>query len=77
LGDQEWFLILLMKWKGYSPEHNKVRHPAQNFNNPEIAVNCTGCYNDECNIHLSENMGYWFPQGPRYYNKSIDKNASY
>jgi len=26
------------KWKGYSPEHNKVWYPANNFNNAEHAV---------------------------------------
>ena len=26
------------KWKGYSPEHDKVCYPAENFNNAEHAV---------------------------------------
>jgi len=26
------------KWKGYSPEHDKVWYPAKNFNNTEYAV---------------------------------------
>jgi len=26
------------KWKGYSPEHDKVRYPAENLNNAEHAV---------------------------------------